>query len=230
MLIRSTSALVGAFIVALGGIVASEQTPRLTPDEARRHVGETATVCGVVAVARCDAGRTLLDLRTLTGSGTVSVAVSQNDAAAFGDRLASRHDRREVCATGAIERLGPDTRILVTTPDRLRIEREPPAGASDLDEAFTSCDAGVSLPRAIREVHPRYTPEALNARISGSVLVQAVVGADGVVRNPRVIAGLDRGLDEEALRAVGQWRFSPGLRNDQPVPVTVVVEMTFSMK
>jgi TonB family protein len=38
------------------------------------------------------------------------------------------------------------------------------------------------------------------------------------------------GLDEEAIKAARQWRFSPGMRDGQPVAVAVVIEMTFTLR
>jgi TonB family protein len=229
---KSTHAiLIGAGVATFIGTLAAQQVSRLTPAEARQHAGEVATVCGSVIATRCDPGKTaLLDLRTLTGSGTVSVAIPQADRAAFGDRVESRHDLRDVCATGPIERIGVDYRVTVSSPDKLRIEREPAGRALPQDEAFTTCDQGVSVPRVQQDVRPRYTRDAMQARIEGKVVMQGVVAVDGTVQGPRVVYSLDPSLDEQALRAFSQWRFAPGTRNAQPVPVAIMVEMTFTLK
>lgn len=222
---------IGGAISLLGGVAASQQVQRLTPSEAREHVGEVATVCGTVIAARCDPSKTaLLDLRTLTGSGTVSVAIGQADRAAFGDRLESRHDQRDVCATGRIERAGLDHHVMVTSPERLRIEGEPAGRAAVMDEAFSSCDPGVSLPKVLRDVKPSYVQDAMRDRIQGTVMMRGIVDATGKVQNVQVVTSLDPRLDERAVDAFSQWRFTPGTRNNQPVPVSIVVEMTFMLK
>src|SRR5262249_35379931 len=92
--------------------------------------------------------------------------------------------------------------------------------------------AGVSMPRLLRQVQPSYTDAARRAKIAGTVLIEAVIGTDGVPRSLRIIRTLDDqfGLDQEALKAAAQWRFEPGTRDGQPVPVIVSMEMTFALK
>jgi TonB family protein len=91
---------------------------------------------------------------------------------------------------------------------------------------------GVSMPRVLHKVNPEYTPEALRAKLEGTVLLQAVVRTHGVPSDISVLRSLDRrfGLDQQAVAALRQWRFSPGQRAGQPVPVLVQVEMNFSLR
>jgi TonB family protein len=91
---------------------------------------------------------------------------------------------------------------------------------------------GVLPPRLIREVKPNYTGEAMRAKIQGIVTMQAVVNVDGSVGNVVITKSLDPtfGLDQEAIRTVKQWRFAPGTRFGQPVPVEVEIEMTFTLR
>ncbi|MAM85197.1 MAG: hypothetical protein CL472_11100 [Acidobacteria bacterium] len=72
----------------------------------------------------------------------------------------------------------------------------------------------------------------MRAKVQGSVWIEAVVMPDGSVGEVRITKSLDRvfGLDQEALRAVRQWRFAPGTRFGQPVPVLVVIELTFTLR
>ena len=92
--------------------------------------------------------------------------------------------------------------------------------------------AGIQIPRPIREVKPRYTAEAMRARIQGAVWLTAVVLVDGTVGNVSVTKSLDLifGLDAEAVRAAKQWRFIPGNRFGEPVAVQVVIELTFTLR
>jgi len=84
----------------------------------------------------------------------------------------------------------------------------------------------------IKEVKPNYTGEAMRARIQGLVTMEAVVMPDGSVGDIRVTRSLDQqfGLDKEAIKTVKQWRFRPGLRLGQPVPVLIVIEMSFTLR
>lgn len=91
---------------------------------------------------------------------------------------------------------------------------------------------GVETPRLLREVTPRYTAEAMRAKVQGVVLVEAVVLPDGSVGDVTVVRSLDRvfGLDEEAMRAARQWRFLPGTRFGEPVAVLVTIELSFTLR
>ncbi len=90
--------------------------------------------------------------------------------------------------------------------------------------------AGTVLPRVLREVTPQYTAEALRARIAGTVHLDMVVWPDGTIGDVRVTRSLDPGLDEQAIRAAKQWRFTPGTRFGVPVPILVSVEFFFSLR
>jgi TonB family protein len=91
---------------------------------------------------------------------------------------------------------------------------------------------GVSLPEVVREAKPRYTPEALQARIQGRVMMRAVVEADGSVKDVEVVESLDQeyGLDNQATAALKQYEFKPGLWMGAAVPVLITVEMRFALK
>ena len=91
---------------------------------------------------------------------------------------------------------------------------------------------GVSSPQVIREVKPNYTGEAMRARIQGMVTMEAVVMPDGSVGNVHIIKSLDNvfGLDQEAVATIKKWRFKPGMLQGKPVPVQIVIEMSFTLR
>jgi periplasmic protein TonB len=91
---------------------------------------------------------------------------------------------------------------------------------------------GVETPRLIREVKPQYTAQAMRAKIQGEVMLECVVGTDGTVGNIRVMRSLDStfGLDQEAVKAARQWRFAPGTRFGEPVPVLVTIAIAFTLR
>jgi TonB family protein len=84
----------------------------------------------------------------------------------------------------------------------------------------------------VTEVKPQYTPEAMEARIQGTVRLEAVVLDTGEVGDVEVTESLDTvyGLDDEAVRAIRQWRFEPGTKDGKPVAVRIEVEMSFKLK
>jgi periplasmic protein TonB len=91
---------------------------------------------------------------------------------------------------------------------------------------------GVLMPIVISEVKPSYTADAMRQKIQGIVMVEAVVMPDGGVGQVQVVRSLDPtfGLDQEAVKAVRRWRFRPGTRFGQPVPVLVEIELTFTLR
>jgi TonB family protein len=91
---------------------------------------------------------------------------------------------------------------------------------------------GVTTPVLIHQVKPRYTANAMRAKVQGSVWLECVVLPDGTVGDLRVARSLDRvfGLDEEAIAAARQWRFRPGLLKGQPVAVLVTIQLDFTVR
>jgi TonB family protein len=92
--------------------------------------------------------------------------------------------------------------------------------------------SGIENPIVLREVKPQYTPDAMRAKIQGVVLVECVVMPDGTVDQIHVVKSLDPtfGLDQEAVKAARQWRFVPGKRQGQPVPVLITIELAFNLR
>ena len=89
----------------------------------------------------------------------------------------------------------------------------------------------VSAPRLLAQVQPRYTVDALERKIQGSVWLEAVVTRDGRVGSMHVVRSLDPcGLDDEAMVAVRQWQFEPGRLAGRPVDVIVNVIVDFSIR
>ena len=82
----------------------------------------------------------------------------------------------------------------------------------------------------MREVAPDYTDQARRAGLEGEVLLEMVVTAEGLVTDVRVLRRLGSGLDERAIAAVQQWKFSPALRHGVPVAVLVEVAVEFRLR
>jgi TonB family protein len=87
----------------------------------------------------------------------------------------------------------------------------------------------VSAPRVIKSPKPEYTAEAMKARIEGTVAIQALVDEKGRVADARILKSIPL-LDEQALAAAKQYEFTPALRNGEPVPVLVVIELEFNLR
>jgi len=100
-----------------------------------------------------------------------------------------------------------------------------------LKGAYTKATPGITAPVTIHEVKPRYTPDAMRAKVQGSVKLQLVVAADGTVDRVRVLESLDSvtGLDEAAVVAAKQWKFKPGELAGKAVPVAIDIVLEFRL-
>ena len=84
------------------------------------------------------------------------------------------------------------------------------------------------LPEAVTRIAPIYPDLAREAGVDGTVMVQALVGKDGKVKDVRVVKSIPM-LDDAAKSAVRQWVFKPALSNNKPVAVWVGVPVKFSL-
>ena len=89
---------------------------------------------------------------------------------------------------------------------------------------------GVSAPSIIKKVDPQYSEEARKARYQGTVILEAIVQKDGSVQIVRVVRSLGFGLDEKAIEALRQWKFSPAKQNGVAVPVALNIEVNFNLR
>ena len=80
----------------------------------------------------------------------------------------------------------------------------------------------------IHDVAPQYPPEAGRARIEGTVVLMAVIGPDGSVKDVRVESGLPI-LAQAAIDAVRQWRYKPYVIDGEPIEVDSRITINFTM-
>ena len=98
----------------------------------------------------------------------------------------------------------------VATPQRVRVSQ------------------GVTQGLLIKKVQPNYPPLARQARIQGSVLLQAEISKDGTIENLRLISGHPM-LAPSAIEAVKQWRYKPYILNGEPVEVETQITVNFTL-
>lgn len=110
------------------------------------------------------------------------------------------------------ERPFPEIPVGVEKPTTQRLSKKPDA---------------VLAPRLIRTVDPMTTEAARIQRLSGQSTLSIVVDEKGIPRDITIIRPLGMGLDEMAVLAVLQNRFTPAMKNGQPIPVAVNFEVQF---
>jgi protein TonB len=87
---------------------------------------------------------------------------------------------------------------------------------------------GVSQGLLVRKVNPNYPPLARQARIQGTVTLEAEISKDGSIENLRLVSGHPM-LAPAAIEAVKQWKYKPYLLNGEPVAVQTTVIVTFTL-
>jgi TonB family protein len=80
----------------------------------------------------------------------------------------------------------------------------------------------------VRKVDPVYPPLARQARISGTVVLKAIIGTDGSIENLTLVSGHPM-LAPAAIDAVKQWKYKPFLVNGQPLKVETQVTVNFAL-
>jgi TonB family protein len=97
--------------------------------------------------------------------------------------------------------------------------------SSNHDPAAAAPD--LSQPMATRKVDPAYPIQLMRENVAGTVILYAVIHADGSVGNVRVLRGVDDRLDRYAREAVAQWKFDPATKNGTPVDVEATFQIPF---
>jgi TonB family protein len=118
---------------------------------------------------------------------------------------------------------GPDAaaRTVVTAPSRSVVM--PPCGN-------TVVGGNIKPPMKLKDVRPRFRQAWVDANQEASVLLQALIGTDGRVKNVEVVSPVQPDMEEEAIAAVSQWEFSPTYLNCQPIEVRMFVTVAFKLE
>ena len=103
-------------------------------------------------------------------------------------------------------------------------------GTIPADDAPIPVGGEVLRPEIIHRVQPQYTELARKTRLQGTVIVQAVIDEQGRVVDIKVLKKLGMGLDQEAVDAVGQWRFKPATFRGKAVKVYYSLTVNFQVQ
>jgi protein TonB len=142
------------------------------------------------------------------------------------------------CVVGLVLQLGAFRSELVDrarpTDERPSDERPPAVRApsakrTDGLPAYGEYVRVDELPEAIDKVPPEYPEEARLNAVEGTVVVQALIGQDGLVKDTKIMRSVPE-LDATAVAAVAQWKFKPAKAEGKPVAVWVAVPVRFTLK
>jgi protein TonB len=88
----------------------------------------------------------------------------------------------------------------------------------------------IKTPALVHRVEPIYPEVAAAAKLSGMVILEAVVGTDGCVETVSVLRSRHALLDKAAVDALKQWRYTPLVLNAIPTSFVLTVTFTFSTR
>lgn len=98
---------------------------------------------------------------------------------------------------------------------------------AEINQGATADSAGLSAPTATRKVDPAYPLQLMRENVEGTVIVYAVIHADGSVGAVRVLRGIDDRIDPFARQAISQWKFRPATKHGAPVDVEATFLIPF---
>jgi TonB family protein len=213
--------------VALGGTSIIQQT------DSSRLVGQEGRFCGVLtkythgtSEDKCDVQ---FELTTSDSAAPLGIVVRRSARPQFPSPPENLF-HQDICVSGVVTMKDDKPYVEVTAATQVDVRDRrnvAPFGVG----AVSVCDDGtVTLPNLVKEAKPSYTEKAVRARIQGMVVLEAVVGLDGLIGDVRVTKPLDPELDAQAITALRQWVFKPGTRNGRPAPTIIAVEISFALR
>jgi TonB family protein len=91
----------------------------------------------------------------------------------------------------------------------------------------TSPVPDLTQPVATRKVDPAYPLQLMRENVAGTVILYAVIHADGSIGNVKILRSVDDRLDRFATDAISQWKFDPATKNGTPVDVEATFQIPF---
>ncbi|MDE3199769.1 MAG: energy transducer TonB [Acidobacteriota bacterium] len=88
---------------------------------------------------------------------------------------------------------------------------------------------GVTPPSLLFAPEAKYTDEARERRINAKCLFSIIVDTEGLPQAPMLLHGIGYGLDANALTTVLDYRFKPAMRDGEPVPMRIIIEVNFKI-
>jgi TonB family protein len=113
------------------------------------------------------------------------------------------------------------------TRDGARLSAIPAERVDTTPAKNAASHPGVTPPHVLSSVTPQYTPEARAAKFSGICVVALTIDTQGNPINVHVEKPIGMGLDENAINAVKQYRFTPAMQDGVPIAKRIHIEVNF---
>ena len=88
---------------------------------------------------------------------------------------------------------------------------------------------GVSAPRILKHVNAQFSEQARRAKYQGVCLISLIIDAHGMPQDVKVKRALGMGLDEKAIEAIRNYRFTPAMKSGKPVASYATMEVSFRL-
>ncbi len=181
----------------------------------------------MLAVQQWRYAPTLLNGEPVEVDTTISVPFSLSGVAKAQDENQGQKEADSKPAGGGEDSQEPAPSIpseepIASTPDKP--EAPPPSGLS------TRIRVGgkVQMAKIIYQVQPKYPKEAKKRRISGTVVLRAVIAKNGTIQELQFVSGPPE-LMRSAMDAVRKWRYEPTTLEGRPVEVVTTVSVVYTL-
>jgi protein TonB len=105
----------------------------------------------------------------------------------------------------------------------------PPPPAPPVTRGPVRVGGQIQQPQLLHRVEPVYPAVAVAAQLKGTVILEALVDAEGLVTDVKVLRTAGRLLDDAAREAVRQWRYSPLVLNGVRERFILTVVLQFNL-
>jgi TonB family protein len=164
-----------------------------------------------------------ISLRFSYDSG--SQVVFRNAIGAFQNRNVATNltvkESDQVKATAHVGTLESNASVAAPTID--------PTSLTPIDKSATGVAAGVMAGHKLAGGNPIYPESAKRKHISGTVIIEAIIGTDGHIHSLRLVSAPDPDLALAGLAAVRTWTYTPYLLNGEPVEVKTQITVNFKL-
>ncbi len=139
-----------------------------------------------------------------------------------------RKDTSPEAQPGGPQLLTMDQGSVIPGGDLFRRSPQPAVQPAPRPSGPAHISSGVAAGLLVQKSVPTYPPIAKQARIEGTVVLQAIISRSGTIENLRVVSGPAM-LQQAALDAVRQWRYRPYMLDNEPVDVETTVNVIFCL-
>lgn len=225
-LLGQAAAVTSVVLASIWFVEPLPPVPALRPRPPLPHMKVVDVVRTTAAATSVRTTAPLFQPRVFTAPPRIptSIAVIQDDMPASPPGIDEALFAQAPGAPGGLPRSGGA--VLPTVPPPPPAPRQVPTPA--VTQTRIRVGGAVQAARMVKQVMPVYPPLARQARISGVVRLEGIIGTDGRIRDLQMLSGHPL-LVQAALEAVRQWVYRPTLLNGLAVEVVSPIEVRFSL-